>query len=180
MRALGPTPTTPRVASLAPTWGEERVRGRRASGRGGVERGAGQAACGGVRSGCVQPSLLRRFGSTALGVASARLWNSFRPRLRSNGTSNDPGRLTVSAARTDRVPALRVNRYSSRRAPSSVRFADRIYSPSRGALASAIRDEGRTHPYVLRMGILPSPLTGRGEGEGKKVVSLWGRRSGGR
>jgi hypothetical protein len=37
-------------------------------------------------------ALLKRFGSTALSLSSARLWNSFFPRLRLNGTSNSPRR----------------------------------------------------------------------------------------
>ena len=37
-------------------------------------------------------ALLKRFGSTVLSLSSARLWNSFLPRLRLNGTSNSPRR----------------------------------------------------------------------------------------
>ena len=37
-------------------------------------------------------ALLKRFGSTALSLSSARLWNSFLSRLRLKGTSNSPRR----------------------------------------------------------------------------------------
>ena len=40
----------------------------------------------------VGPALLRHSGSTALNLSSARLRNSFRPELRSNGPSNSPRR----------------------------------------------------------------------------------------
>jgi len=67
-------------------------------------------------------ALLKRFGSTALSPSSARLRNSFPPRLRLKGTSNSP-----------------------RRPPS----ADRICSAS-GTLAYAIRDAQKRSPcYVL-------------------------------
>jgi hypothetical protein len=59
-----------------------------------------------IRSEMAGPALLRRYGSTALSLPSARLRNSFRPELCSNGASNSPRRpLTRAAsARQVRVP----------------------------------------------------------------------------
>ena len=59
-----------------------------------------------------RPALLRRSGSTALSLSSARLRNSFRPVRCSNGTSNSPRRSLVRTAsvRQVRGPILRVIR----------------------------------------------------------------------
>ena len=59
-----------------------------------------------IRSEMAGPALLRRYGSTALSLPYARLRNSFRPELCSNGASNSPRRpLTRAAsARQVRVP----------------------------------------------------------------------------
>ena len=59
-----------------------------------------------------EPALLRRSGSTALSLSSARLWNSFRPELRSNGTSNSPRRALRATHLFGKCgdPSLRVSR----------------------------------------------------------------------
>ncbi len=79
--------------------------------------------------------LLRRFASTVLSLASARLRNSPHHKAAPRWRSNNPRRPSPVAAEEQRVP-------------------DRICSASHGSLGSAIRDTGPGQPAAQGMAAL--------------------------